>query len=74
MFRTSLGFSLDLSLNRLGWGPDLYICKRARDRGMKNIVDDAVVVYHPKESGFSNHEAAQQMDAWSATLPTFVTR
>lgn len=71
MFRTSLGFSLDLSLNRLGWGPDLYICKRARDRGMKNIVDDAVVVYHPKESGFSNHEAAQQMDAWSATLPDF---
>lgn len=70
-FRTSLGFSLDLSINSLGWGPDLYLCKRARDRGLKNIVDDAVVVYHPKDTGFSNAEAAKQMDAWAAKLPDF---
>jgi hypothetical protein len=71
MFRTSLGFSLDLSLNRIGWGPDLYLCKRARDRKLKNVVDDAVVVNHPKDTGFSNHEASQQMNAWAATLPDF---
>lgn len=71
MFRTSLGFSVDLSLNRIGWGTDLYLCKRARDRGLLNIVDDAVAVFHPKETGFSNHEASQQLAAWKATLPDF---
>lgn len=71
LFRTTLGFSVDLSLNRIGWGTDLYLCKKARDRQMTNIVDDAVMVFHPKETGFSNHEAAQQMEAWKATLPDF---
>jgi|GEM_PF-1112176 len=69
MFRTTLGFSVPLELNRIGWGTDKYLCKRARDRGLKNIVDDAVWVFHPKESGFSNNEANLQMRAWAATLP-----
>jgi len=71
MFRTSLGFSVDLSLNRIGWGTDLYLCKRARNKGLINIVDDAVAVLHPRETGFSNYEANQQMLAWKATLPDF---
>lgn len=71
MFRTSLGFSLDLSLNRIGWGTDLYLCKRARDRKLKNVVDDRIVVYHPKDTGFSNSEANEQMQAWAATIPDF---
>lgn len=71
MYRTDLSFSVDLSLNRIGWGTDLYLCKKARDKGLLNIVDDAVMVLHPKETGFSNHEASQQMDAWVKTLPDF---
>jgi len=71
MFRTNLGFSVDLSLNKIGWGTDLYLCKKARDRGLLNIVDDSVVVFHPKETGFSNQEANQQMQAWKSTLPDF---
>ena len=69
MFRTSLGFSLPLDINRIGWGTDLYLCKKARDKGFVNVVDDAVAVLHPKETGFSNHEAHLQMEAWKDTLP-----
>jgi hypothetical protein len=69
MFRTSLGFSVPLDVNRIGWGTDKYLCKRARDRGLKNIVDDAVTVYHPNGSGFDNNEANRQMQEWADTLP-----
>ena len=69
MFRTELGFTVDLELNRLGWGTDLYLCKRAHNRGMRNIVDDAVVVLHPHGEGYSFDEAKAQMAKWVATLP-----
>ena len=56
MFRTDLSFHLDLDVNRLGWGTDLYLSKRSRDKGLMNIVDDAITVHHPKETGFDNNE------------------
>lgn len=71
MFRTDLSFHLDLDVNRLGWGTDLYLSKRSRDRGLMNIVDDATTVHHPKETGFDNNEAMNQMRSWAATLPDF---
>lgn len=69
MFRTSLKFSVPLEINRNGWGTDLYLCKRALNAGLNNIVDDAVTVYHPKDSGLDFSESQLQMAAWTKTLP-----
>lgn len=69
MFRTSLKFSVPLDLNRLGWGTDMYLCKRSIKAGWVNVVDDAVVVYHPADSGYNQQEARAQMNVWTATLP-----
>ena len=69
LFRTILGFKLPLNINRIGWGTDMYLCKRALKVGLSNIVDDSVVVLHPHGSGFDNNEARKQMDKWTATLP-----
>jgi len=69
MFRTSLKFSVPLEINRNGWGTDLYLCKCALAAGLNNIVDDAVTVYHPKDSGLDFQESKAQMAAWALTLP-----
>lgn len=71
MFRTDLGFNLDLDVNRLGWGTDMYLSKRCRDSGRINVVDDSIMVTHPKESGFDNEEASLQMQRWVDGLPDF---
>jgi len=69
MFRTKLGFNLPLDINRIGWGTDMYLCKKALAAKLVNVVDDTIVVFHPKESGFDNNIAKQQMDKWTTTLP-----
>jgi len=69
MFRTELGFTVDTEINRLGWGTDVYLCKRAHNRQLKNVVDDAVVVMHPPTEGYSFDEAKAQMNKWVVTLP-----
>lgn len=71
LFRTRLGFPVDVSINQIGWGTDLYLCKKARDRGLLNIVDDAVAVYHPHGTGFDNTEAQKQMQKWAESIPDF---
>lgn len=69
LFRRELGFNVDLSLNRNGWGTDLYLCKRAIRKGLSNVVDDSVIVLHPSESGLNSSESREQMAKWAATLP-----
>lgn len=46
----------------IGFGQDFWLCWRSRQLGMKNILDGRVVVYHPSEIGYNEHEAHDQME------------
>jgi len=48
--------------SKIGFGQDLWLCYRARQEGMKNIIDGRVVIHHPEGIGYSEAEAHKQMD------------
>lgn len=44
---------INLEQNKYGWGVDLYLCYAALVRGKKVWVDDAVLIHHPRSTGYS---------------------
>jgi hypothetical protein len=59
---------VDLRLNRIGWGLDVQLGYSAFAHGLRVVVDDAVEVRHPVESGYAKDDARRQRDAWFRTL------
>lgn len=55
---------VDLAVNRIGWGLDVYLGYLAMKRGRRSVVDDRVLVRHPVPSGYSKSEARSQRDRW----------
>ena len=58
---------IDLSVNKIGHGTDLYLGYLAMINGRSAVVDDMVVVDHPRGSGYSIKEARIQRDRWFLT-------
>ena len=48
--------------SHIGFGQDFWLCYRARQEGMKNIIDGRVMVHHPEGIGYDEAKAHQQMD------------
>lgn len=59
---------VDTGVNLLGWGTDLALSHFARKMGLLVIVDDTVMVVHPKGTGYNKKEALRQMRAWHSTI------
>jgi len=55
---------VDTSVNRIGWGLDVYLGFLALRRGMRSVVDDRITVEHPRTSGYARQEARSQRDRW----------
>lgn len=45
-----------------GYGQDLWLCKRSRESGMRNIIDGSVKVFHPEEIRYDDSKWVKQMD------------
>lgn len=58
---------IDLSVNKIGHGIDMYLGFLSMDREEYALVDDSIVVHHPHGSGYSAKEARIQRDNWYAT-------
>ena len=48
--------------SHIGFGQDFWLCYRARQEGMKNIIDGRVIVNHPIRIGYDEQEASRQME------------
>jgi len=59
---------IDLSVNRLGWGVDIYFSYQAICSGGFSVVDDCVTVFHPQSTGYNTSQASNQERAWYETL------
>ena len=59
---------IDLSINRLGWGPDVQFGYCAAILGGRCAVDDRVEVLHPGGSGYNRDAADKQYVEWRKTL------
>jgi hypothetical protein len=46
-----------------GYGQDLWLCLKAREMGLGNIIDGRVSVYHPEARGYDDKEFHDQMEA-----------
>jgi hypothetical protein len=55
---------VDTSVNRIGWGLDVYLGFLALRRGLRSVVDDALCVEHPMSSGYALPDARSQRDRW----------
>ncbi len=55
---------VDVSVNRLGWGPDVQFAYVALTKGGWCAVDDRVEVHHPDGPGYDPEEAMRQYRAW----------
>ena len=64
---------VNTDINLLGWGIDLALCHAARVLHRLILVDDRVRVLHPRGTGYRKEEALQQMRAWHATIPGYVS-
>jgi hypothetical protein len=60
---------VDLEVNRIGWGLDVYLGYLALASGRRSVVDDEVCVHHPWPSGYAKDDARRQRDRWFRTLP-----
>lgn len=45
-----------------GYGQDLWMCMRARQMGLPNIIDGRVCVFHPEGTGYSDKKFHDQME------------
>lgn len=50
--------------NILGWGVDVFMCCKSWQRGLHNVLDGRVKVFHPKSRGYNNREAFLEMEQW----------
>ncbi len=62
-------YPVDVAINRMGWGIDVYLGYHAFHQGLLSVVDDRVKVEHPIESGYCSDTARKQRDQWLQTLP-----
>lgn len=58
---------IDLSVNKLGHGVDIYLGFLGMMDKRYAMVDDTITVDHPFGSGYSEYEARVQRDAWFET-------
>ena len=59
---------IDSSINKHGWGVDVYTGYITKNMGLRCVVDDSVEVYHPHSTGYDQFEASQGMYSWVTTL------
>lgn len=52
----------DLPEGSDGYGQDLWMCMRARQMGLPNIIDGRVCVHHPEGTGYSDKKFHNQME------------
>lgn len=58
---------IDLNINRIGHGVDMFMGYLALIRSKWSIADDHIVVVHPRGSGYNDKEARRQRDQWMET-------
>lgn len=56
------------SINKHGWGVDVYTGYIANKMGLRCVVDDFVQVYHPPSTGYDLFEASTGMYDWLDSL------
>jgi len=61
---------IDLGVNRLGHGLDIYLGFLTIQSGKENVVDDGFVVKHPVSTGYSSDKAHIERLAWFKTFGT----
>ncbi|WP_370090173.1 hypothetical protein [Ekhidna sp.] len=61
---------IDLSINKIGHGIDMYMGYLSMKNNCWAVVDDKVVVDHPHGSGYSDKQARIERDRWYATKST----
>jgi hypothetical protein len=60
--------ALDYSSNPTGWGVDIAASSIAHKLSLEVVMDDSVVVLHPRGSGYNHDEAGVEADKFSAQL------
>ena len=58
---------IDLSVNKIGHGVDMYMGYLSMINNGLAVVDDKVIVDHPHGSGYSDEQAKQERYKWYAT-------
>ncbi|NQZ75643.1 MAG: hypothetical protein HRT61_05960 [Ekhidna sp.] len=58
---------IDLEINRIGHGIDMYMGFLAMSKKKLAVVDDLITVDHPHGSGYSGKQARIERDRWYAT-------
>jgi hypothetical protein len=58
---------IDLSINKIGHGVDMYMGFLCMQYGKWAVVDDRMTVDHPHGSGYSDRQARIERDQWYAT-------
>lgn len=59
---------VDSSLNKHGWGLDVYTGYQCKKASLRCVVDDYVEVYHPHSTGYDLSEASHGMYSWVDNL------
>jgi len=52
----------NFEIDTKGYGQDFWLCYKAREIGLKNIIDSRVEIYHPPELRYNDGEFLQQMN------------
>lgn len=60
---------VDVSVNRIGWGPDVQFGYLAAISGGRCVIDDRVEVRHADGAGYDTTEASKQYLAWRRRFP-----
>lgn len=60
---------IDLKVNKIGHGTDIYLGYLSMIRKTYAVVDDAISIEHPIGSGYDPKEARKQRDTWFETKP-----
>lgn len=60
---------IDVSINRIGWGPDVQFGYLAAISGGLCVIDDRVEVQHIDGAGYDTTDASKQYLAWRRRLP-----
>ncbi len=48
--------------SEIGFGLDYWLCYRAREMGLRNIIDGRVKIFHPEGIGYDEQKAHDQME------------
>lgn len=58
---------IDLTVNKIGHGIDMYMGYLSMENGKWTVVDDQITVDHPQGSGYSDKQARKERDQWYDT-------